>query len=173
MKARWLDIAALLCLIAALAVLLVRGEQRGGVLLVPMLLPNEPLDGLMAPGADVARLQSRGELMGEPITIEDLIRLSWALVRQPEALPPGTAPLSPEERAALLPLVERADAERAALLEVERRLAAAEGRLGAATVELAAELSPAQRAVIQAERDQVSVEGTEAVYYDALKQGLK
>ena len=171
--ARWLDWGALACLVAALAVLLLRGADRGGVLLVPLLLPNEPVEGLMAPGADLARLQSRGELMGEVITIEDLIRLSWALVRDPAALPPGTAPLSEAERAALRPLVERADAERQALLEVERRLAIAEGRLGAAAADMAAELSPAQRAEVQAERDAISVGGTEAAYYRDLKEGLK
>lgn len=173
MKARWLDLGAALCLVAALLTLALRAREPSGVLLVPMLLPGEPVEALMAPGADVQRLQSRGEAMGEVITIEDLIRLCWALVRQPELLPAGVAPLSAEERAALLPLVERADAERAALLEVERRLALAEGRLSAAAAALAVELSPEQRAAIQAERDQVSVNGTEAVYYDALQEGLK
>lgn len=168
----WIDRLTLV----ALAVALVVGvAQRVGAadssLVLPLLVPGDDAGALMGPGAEQRALAAKAAAVGELITVEDLIRACWALSASPDGLP-GAPPLDPAARAALLPLVERADRERTALLAVEAELAAAEGRLGAAAAAAAAILDPAQRARIEAERDQISVGRVEDAYYKSTVRGL-
>ena len=62
---------------------------------------------------------------------------------------------------------------RDALLEAEGDLARADDDLRAASVRLAAALSPAQRRWIRTHRDQVSVADIEAAYWERAAEGLQ
>jgi hypothetical protein len=169
----WLDRLVVLALLGALLLgLRQRLDPASGALLLPLLRPGAGADALMGPGAETRAVAAEAAAVGELLTIEDLIRACWALSARPEGLP-GAPPLSAEERAALLPLVERADQQRRALLAVEAELAAAEGRLGAAAAAAAGGLDPAQRALIMNERDQISVGGVEEAYYGEARAKLE
>jgi hypothetical protein len=168
----WLDRLVILALLGALLLgLRQRLDPAAGALLLPLLRPGAGADALMGPGAEARAVAAEAAAVGELITIEDLIRACWALSAGPAGLP-GAPPLSAAEREALRPLVERADQQRRAWLAVEAELAAAEGRLGAAAAAAAGGLDPAQRATILGERDQISVGGVEAAYYDEARTGL-
>lgn len=168
----WLDRLVVLALLGALLLgLRQRLDPAEGALLLPLLRPGAGADALMGPGAETRAVAAEAAAVGELLTIEDLIRACWALSARPEGLP-GAPPLSADERAALLPLVERADQQRRALLAVEAELAAAEGRLSAAAAAAAGGLDPAQRALIMSERDQISVGGVEEAYYGEARAKL-
>jgi hypothetical protein len=172
MKPRWslvLDILTVLCLLLCLAIL-VRDHNPASRLVIPMLLPTDSPGALMGPGADQRVLRARLAAAGEVFTIEDVVRAAVAIERGDD---PNFPPLSPETRTALREHLRVADGHRRALLEVETRLQAAEGRLGAAGREMGAALDPAQRRTLQGERDAVSVGGVEEKYWNEAVSGEK
>ena len=172
MNPRWslaLDTLTVLCLLGCLGLLL-RDQSPSSRLVIPLLLPSDPPGLLMGPGADQRVLQARLAAAGELFTIEDVVRAAVAIERGDD---PNFPPLSPETRAALRERLTVADGHRRALLEVETRLQAAEGRLGAAGREMGAALDPAQRRTLQAERDAVSVGGVEEKYWNEAVSGQK
>lgn len=175
---RWLDRLTVLLLLVAVA-LLARDALTPTHLAsrapVPLLLPSDPPGSLHMPEADTRALHARAASVGEVITVEDLVRLMVALEAGAEAPPElGTvAPLTDAERAELRALLQQTVTHRDALLEAEGDLARADDDLRAASVRLAAALSPAQRRWIRTHRDQVSVADIEAAYWERAAQGLQ
>lgn len=100
----------------------------------------------------------------EVVTIEDLVRGCLAMRRGDLA----GVPLSAADTARLDALLHTADEHRAALLAADQDVAAKEAKLDAKVAELAATLTPEQKAWIQAHRDAVSVGSVEAAYWDEL-----
>lgn len=173
MKARlvqeWLDRGALLLLLLAAAVLAWPSSRGEGRVLVPLLLSEDPAGSLHEPGGDTRRVAARAAALGEVLTIEDLVRTTVAAGQGQ----PGLPPLSPAERAALAPLLDRAMADRDALLAVEAELAAARDRLDGAARGMAGELRPEQQQFILEQRDRISVQGVEAPYWEQAQQAVE
>lgn len=170
MSVKLLDGLSLLLLLATAAVLAWPGAPSPARVQVPLLVPADPPSSLHSPGADERAIQARALAIGEVVTIEDLVRGVLALDSE---TPQGLPPLSEAERAELRQLLARASEHRDALLAVEGQLGAAEDRLDAAARELAGQLSPDQRAWIQGNRDQISVQGVEEGYWKQAQEGLK
>lgn len=165
--ATWLDRLGLLALLAAAAVLAWPAAPGHGRVAIPLLLPADEPGSLHLPGGDQRLLAARAAALGEVLTIEDLVRAVVALDQERAGLPPVDA----TERAALAALVARAEADRDALLAVEAELAAARDRLDSAGRGMAGELSPEQQRWIQEHRDETSVRGVEAPYWERARQG--
>lgn len=165
----WLDRLSLAVLVLALGLLgwdQTRGAPTARHAAVPLLLPSDPPGSLHAPGADERALRARAASVGEVLTIEDLIRLA-VLLEEGRGAEVGVElpPLTEAERSELRARIQAADEHRRALLAAEGDLAAADRALRDAATRLAADLSPDQRAWIQANRDAVSVGEVEEAYW--------
>lgn len=167
--ARWLDGAALLALSAAVGVLAWPGSPGAARVALPLLASEDPAGSLHAPGGDERLIATRAAALGEVLTIEDLVRTTQAAIEGR----PGLPPLSEAERAELARLLDRAVADRDALLAVEAELAAARDRLDGAGRSMAGELDPTQQGYILQERDRISVQGVEVPYWQQTREGLQ
>lgn len=128
--------------------------------------PN-PMPPGAASGDQVVR--ARVAALGDYLTIEDLARGVLAIERGEL---PGVAPFTEAERARLRELVRIADGHRRELLAAEDELRASEAELDELAREIAASLTPDQRAWVRVQRDRVSVGALEAAYWKALDEAL-
>lgn len=156
---------ALLALALVLAGLLLRREAATPVVSLPLLDAGAPPGALQGPGEAEAALHAKALLMGELYTVEDLAR--GALLLQQGQLE-GVPPLSDSERAELAEALREADADRTELLALEQQIRSTEAEMGEIGLQLAATLSPEQRAWVVAQRDRVSVGEVERAYWDAV-----
>lgn len=161
---------ALALLALVLAGLLLRREADTAVVSLPLLDPGAPPGSLQGPGEAEAVLRAKAALVGDLYTVEDLAR-GLLLLERGEL--PGVAPLTDSERAEVAALLRQADADRTELLALEQQIRAAEAELGEIGLQLAATLTPEQRARVLAERDRVSVGGVERAYWDAVLQSVE
>ncbi len=165
----WPDRVSLAVLVLALGILChehLLGAPTAEHAAIPLLLPSDPPGSLHVPGADERALRARAASVGEVITIEDLVRLA-VLLEEGRGAEAGVElpPLTKEERAALRARIRTAEEHRRALLAAEGDLAAADRALRDAATQLAAGLSPDQRAWVQANRNAVSVGEVEEAYW--------
>ena len=123
------------------------------------------VNALRDPSAWSRAVRTRVAQVGDPLTIEDLARVSLAAL---DGQTPGVAPLSEAERAALRPVVERAQRHRDELLAVEQQLHEEESRWNEAALRILATLTPEQRRWLEEHRDEVSVGKIEADYWEEL-----
>ncbi len=165
-KAADLAVVVLLGVALVQAVLVVgRGGGEPVRAWFPLLGPADPPGALQGEGGAARALQARAAAVGEFVTVEDLAR---GVVALRDGTLTGVAPLSDAERAALMPLLERANTDRLELLRVEAEIAGVQSDLQDRARAIAATLTAEQRAWIVANRDQVSVGELEQAYWDEL-----
>lgn len=167
----WLDrlSGALLLLALVLAGLLLRRDLETPVATLPLLDAAAPPGALQGPGEAEAALRAKVMVLGDYYTVEDLARGVLALE---QGGLDGVAPLSDGEREAVAALLREADQHRTELLALEEQIRGAEAELGEIGIQLAASLTPEQRARVIAQRDQVSVGEVERAYWDAVLNAL-
>lgn len=146
-----------------LAARLVLADQS--VAYVPVMAPTDSTQAMQAPGGAERALAVKLARVGDYLTVEDLAR--GVLAIQQGRLQ-GAQPLTVDELAKLKSRVASADEHRTALLEAEAALAKAEADQDATARQIAATLTPEQKAWVLAQRDNVSVGGVEAAYWQEL-----
>lgn len=132
---------------------------------LPLLEAGDPPGRLMAPGAAAVVTAEKVGKVGDYMTLEDVVRAAVALEQGQLA---GVAPLTEAERAALREELAATAAARDDLLRVEADLQQTDAALQATTRQIVEALTPEQRAWILANRNQISVGGVEAGYWDTL-----
>jgi len=172
MRRRLPELLLLALLLAALVQALLMlayapGEQRSWLALQRA---GDPPGALGRPGGAEQVLRTRVAALGDYLTVEDLVR--GALVLERGELE-GAPALDDEERQQLAQLLEQAAAQRDELLRVEGEIRRLDGELAEGARQLAASLTPAQRAWVLQRRDEVSVDRLERAYWDELARLLQ
>lgn len=104
-------------------------------------------------------------LVGEPLTVEDLVRELSRLQKDGQ--------LSQKEQTELAPLIAQAQKLREQLLTSQKNLDQLETEIRESALEIVGLLTPQQRELLIRQRDQVAVRGMEAPYWEALLQALE
>ncbi len=166
---RVLDTALLVALAAGMGLALRLVVVPSPVAYVPVMTAADSTQAMQSPGGAERALDARLAQVGDYVTVEDLARGALAIE---QGRLPGVAPLSESERAALEEQVAKADQHRKDLLAAEAELARAEAEQDATARQIAATLTPEQKAWVLAQRDNVSVGGVEAAYWEELAAAL-
>jgi hypothetical protein len=168
---RAVDVAAVVLLLVALAELamLVQHPAPSGLAVLPVVDDPADVNQLRDPTAWPRAVRARVARVGDPLTIEDLARVSLAAL---DGDVPGVAPLTEPERARLEPLVKAADTRRDELLKVEQQLHDIETDWNREALQILATLTPEQRAWLAEHRDEISVGEVEASYWEALDKRI-
>lgn len=140
-----------------------------GVAYVPVMAATDSTQAMQAPGGPERALAVKLARVGDYLTVEDLAR--GVLAIQQGRLQ-GAQPLTADELAKVKARIAIADEHRRALLEAEAALASAEADQDAIARQIAATLTPEQKAWVLAQRDNVSVGGVEAAYWQELATAL-
>lgn len=172
MRRRLPELLLIVLLVAAMVqalLLLVSapGEQRSWLALQRA---GDPPGALGRPGGAEQVLRTRIAALGEYLTVEDLVRGALALERGELEDAPA---LDDGERRELAELLAEAAGERDELLRVEGEIRRIDRELAQGARQLAASLTPEQRAWVLQQRDAVSVDRLERAYWDELARLLR